>query len=215
MICARLASRRDSGHAGNVPAVLRRMQTTRGETRCAIQRDPLSRGGRIRRGNVLALAALAAAIVITGGVWPRAEATPTEVDRLVAILESPIPERRKLVVVEELRQLDTSAARDALGALAENTDDRVAMVAIRALGRSEWNAAGGAIEDVYEDTGRSDLVRGAALGAFLVRESASGETWASCKGWVKQHAGGNAALNAQYAAVKTELWPIEQEVDDE
>jgi hypothetical protein len=160
---------------------------------------------------VLVTAVAAAALLL--GTWPRAEATPTRVESLTAELESPAGEYRKAMKIEELRTIDSSAARTALSGLADSADDRLAMLAIRALGRNATSSATSKVAGIYEDTSRSDLVRATALAVWCQIKADAGRTWADGKTWVKSTAGTDTALRAQYAACKARHWPNEVDND--
>ena len=142
------------------------------------RKDP----GAMRRWWVVATTAAGA--VVLAGFWPAAEATPTQVESLTAELESPAGEYRKAMKIEELRTIDSSAARAALSNLADSADDRLAMLAIRALGRSATSSAISKVAGTYADTGRSDLVRATALAVWCQKKSDAGQSWSDIKTWV-------------------------------
>ena len=163
------------------------------------------------RNVVLAAAALGA--LVAAGFWPRAEATPTRAQHLDAVLRSPAGEYRQCQAIEELRKIDSTGARDALKDLADSTDDRTAALAIRALARANFSGARTKIEGIYEDTSRSDLVRGVALAVWCTNRADAGKSWSDVKQWVKSKAGSNQVLRSQYAASKAMYWA--SEVDSE
>jgi hypothetical protein len=164
---------------------------------------------------VVSLVTVAAAAVLIVGVRSTAQAVPNDVARLATIVTSPGGWSRKAVAVEDLRKRadDSSAARARLSELADSADAQVAALAISALGRSEWSGAQTKVAQLYESTGRSDVVRGLALTAYCMREARAQRRWADCKTWVKQHAGSNAALKGQSAALKASLWASEVDND--
>ena len=92
------------------------------------------------RGWIVAGSAIAA--LVAAGLWPSAEATPTRVQALGAMLRAPAGESRKAIAIDELRKIDSSAARTELQSLADSADKRLAMLAIRALGRTGTSGAG-------------------------------------------------------------------------
>lgn len=157
-------------------------------------------------GRAVLIGATAVAFIGAAAFWPAAEATPTRVETLSAELNSPAGEYRKAMLMDELRKIDSSAARTALGTLADAADDRLAMLALRALGREGSTGSKTKLASVYEDTNRSDLVRATALAVWCKEASDAGSTWASAKTWVKQHAGTNSLLCAQYKASKARHW---------
>lgn len=175
------------------------------------------RYGRRERGTVrrrwLIAASGAVGVLVVASFWPVAEATPTRVEALTAELESPAGEYRKAMKVEELRTIDSSAARTALSNLADSDDDRLAMLAIRALGRSGTSGAISKVAGVYADTNRSELVRATALAVWCQKKADAGRSWADIKSWVKSTAGTNARMGAQYAACKARHWPNEVDND--
>jgi hypothetical protein len=174
-------------------------------------RKQRSRSAGLGRGIVLT--ALALAVLVGAGLWPAAEATTSRAQQLDALLRAPGGESRKAQAIEELRKLDSTTARDELKDLADCTDDRVAMLAIRTLGRANFTGAKTKIAGVYEDETRSDVVRAMALIAWCQLQANAGKSWADGKAWVKSHAGENAMLCEQYAASKAKLWA--NEVDSE
>jgi hypothetical protein len=159
------------------------------------------------------VAAAGAGAIVMAGFWPSAEATPTRVEALTAELESPAGEYRKAMKIEELRTIDSSAARTALAGLADSADDRLAMLAIRALGRNATSSAKSTVAGIYEDTDRSDLVRATALAVWCQIQADAGRTWADGKSWVKSIAGTNSRMCSQYAACKARHWPNEVDND--
>jgi hypothetical protein len=167
------------------------------------------RSAGIGRWAVLAGAALA--VVGVAGFWPSAEATPTRVETLSAELNSPAGEYRKAMLIDELRQIDSSAAREALCELADSTDDRLAMLALRALGREGSSGSKIKVAAVYENTSRSPLVRATAQAVWCQMAADGGRSWATGKAWVKQHAGSNSLLCDQYAASKARHWAEESD----
>jgi hypothetical protein len=164
------------------------------------------------RGRWVLLVAVAAASLVVG-TWPAAEATPTRVEALTSELESPAGEYRKAMKIEELRTIDSSTARTALAGLADSTDERLAMLAIRALGRNATSSATSKVADIYADTGRSDLVRATALAVWCQIKADAGRSWSDIKSWVKSTAGTDSALRGQYAACKARHWPNEVDND--
>lgn len=159
------------------------------------------------------LAASAVAVLVVGGLWPEAQATTSRVDALAAVLASPVGPSRKAIEVEALRAIDSTAARNKLKDLADSGDERLALLAIRALGRSSWSGAKTKIAEIYEDTGRSDVVRSTALAVWCRMQAAGGRSWADGKSWVKTHAGTNQHLRDQYAASKSRHWANEVDND--
>lgn len=157
--------------------------------------------------------AFAAAATLVWGVWPRAEATPSRVEQLQTICSAPGGDCRRLLAFEELASINTRSSRDALNDLAGASDDRVAVMAIGTLGRRDQSGARTKIQDVYEDTNRSDGVRAAALAAYCRLQAADGKEWADCKSWVKQKAGTNQQLRDAYAALKAKFWAEEADND--
>jgi hypothetical protein len=152
-------------------------------------------------------------VLVVSGIWPAAEATPTRVESLTAELESPAGEYRKAMKIEELRTIDSTAARTALANLADSADDRLAMLAIRALGRNATSSAKSKVAGIYEDTDRSDLVRATALAVWCQIQADASRTWADGKTWVKTTAGTNSRMRSQYAACKARHWPNEVDND--
>ncbi len=165
------------------------------------------------RGRGFVIAATAAAFLIGAGLWPEAEATPSRVDTLAAVLTSPVGATRKAIEIEALREIDSTSARNKLKDLADSGDERLALLAIRALGRCSWSGAKTKVAEIYEDTGRSDAVRSTALAVWCRMEAARGRSWADGKSWVKTHAGTNQQLRAQYAASKSRHWASEVDND--
>ena len=171
----------------------------------------MRRSGRSRAsaGRKAVLAVLAVGVVAVAGFWPAAEATTSRAQQLDALLRAPGGESRKAQAIEELRKIDSTAARDELKDLADCTDDRVAMLALRALGRANFSGARTKIAGVYEDETRSDVVRATALAVWCQLQKDAGRSWANGKVWVRSYAGTNSLLCEQYAATKTRLWANE------
>ncbi len=165
------------------------------------------------RSRWLVLAGATLGVLVVTGFWPSAEATPTRVESLTAELESPAGDYRKAMRIEELRTIDSSAARTALSGLADSADDRLAMLAIRALGRNATSSAITKVAGIYADTGRSRVVRSTALAVWCQIQASAGRSWANGKSWVKSNAGNDQALQDAYAACKAKLWPNEVDND--
>lgn len=164
------------------------------------------------RGWVVGVAAGALALVAAGVfLWPAAEATPARIAKLEKICTSLGQPGRKAMAVDELRRLDSTAARARVVALADSADEKVAHLAISALGRTDGSAAANKLKAIYESTGRSAAMRAAALSAFCAREKRAGRTWANNRSWVRQHAGSNSRLTAQADALKAKLWAGESD----
>jgi hypothetical protein len=155
---------------------------------------------------MMVMAATAVATLVVGGLWPSAEATPSRARQLETLLTSAAGASRKAVAVEDLRKLDSTEARAKLAALADSKDERLALLAIRALGRSSASGAQCKVEQVFEDAKRSVLVREVALGAWCVRQAKENRAWADCEAWVKEKAGGDQKLKDMAAALKSKLW---------
>jgi len=170
------------------------------------------RPGKRGRGRLIA-AAVAAGAMLLVGYWPAAEATTSRAQQLDALLRAPGGESRKAQAIEELRKIDSTVARDELKDLADCTDDRVAMLALRALGRANFSGAKTKIAGVYEDETRSDVVRATALAVWCQLQKDAGRSWANGKVWVRSHAGTNSLLCEQYAATKARLWANEADND--
>jgi hypothetical protein len=100
---------------------------------------------------------------------------------------------RRLAALEKLRTMESADAGKALAALAASNDDALA-------GHS---GAEDAVEDVLEDTGRSDAARAAALTVWCERRSKAGDDWGDVEDYVEEKSGENAALLAAASAVKT------------
>jgi hypothetical protein len=166
--------------------------------------------GRSKLGLLVAAGALGAAAML---VWPRAEATPTRTEALEALCSGTAAPTQKLIALEELGTIDTSASRDALKRLADCEDERTAMMALGALSRLRFSGALTKIEAVYEDTDRSDVVRAAALTAYCTVKSGESRSWGNIKRYVKDTAGRNTQLRATHDALKTHFWA--EEADDE
>jgi len=159
---------------------------------------------------VVIVGAAAAAVAAAVFLWPGAEATPpSRCQQLVTICTSRGGDCRKLLALEELLTTDSSAARDALAEIADSGDDRVAAMAIGALGRGDQSGARDKIEAVFEDTDRSDAVRAAALSAHCRLKAADGDSWSDCGGYVRSTAGRNQRLRDAWASVKAKYWPEE------
>ncbi len=165
-------------------------------------------------GRGIVLVASAIAVLVGAGLWPEAQATPSRVDTLAAVLTSPVGPSRRAIEIEALRTIDSTAARNKLKDLADSGDERLALLAIRALGRCSWSGAKSKVAEIYEDTGRSDAVRSTALAVWCRMEAARGRSWSDGKSWVKNHAGTNQQLRSQYAASKSRHWANEVDNDE-
>lgn len=159
------------------------------------------------------LSAVAIAAVGAFCFWPVAHADPTEADQIVALLRSPAGEYRKEMAIDRLSKIDSDGARQALLDLADSTNERLALLALRTLCRVDSPAARNKVKAVFENTQRTNVVRAIAMTAYLRSQQGQGSTWTDVKGYVKQHAGSNQMLVGQYAAVKAKYWA--QEVDND
>ena len=83
------------------------------------------------------------------------------------------------------------------------------------MSRKDPPGARRSLEEVYENTTRSDLVRMAAMCALCRLASLDGKSWSEVKGYVKRTAGTNERLRKQAAELKTKFWANEKETEGE
>jgi hypothetical protein len=166
-----------------------------------------------RRRRAILLVSGAASIAVLVATFGRVEATaPSRAEVLQTILESPAAYNRKLMAIEELRQLTTTNdARQRLETLADSSDDTVARMAISAIGRASYTGARTKLDGIYVDTARSDAARGAALAIVCSKESRAGSSWSSVRNWVRANAGTNTNLSSLADSLKARFWPNEAE----
>ena len=111
------------------------------------------------KGLLIPAALIGAALVI----YPDAFAEDPQVTALVEVVETQPARHRKLIALKELCVLDSADARAAVIELAESDDEAVAIAAIMTMSREDFRGARQALEDIVEDTGRSDGVRATAV----------------------------------------------------
>jgi hypothetical protein len=164
-------------------------------------------------GRGLVLLTTAAVAVVAVGLWPDAAATPSRSQVLTTICTSPGGECKKLLAIEELCSIDTSVSRDALSGLADGADERVAVMAIGALCRRDFSGARAKVMQIFGDTNRSEFTRMAAMTAYCCVQYRDGKTWTQIKRYVKDTAGTNTRLRAQWADLKSKFWSTEADND--
>lgn len=150
--------------------------------------------------------ALVCAVVVVG---PRLTASADQADeiaQLEGLCGSPVGLNRKLVALDALRAMDTTASRAAVARLAANSDDRTAVAAISAMGRGDWSGARSALLGIFGSTSRSDTARTAAMIAWCRLRKADGATWAQISSGLEEAAGQNARLTAALSATEARLW---------
>ena len=153
------------------------------------------------------------AILVAAGVFlffRGAEATPTT-QELKTLCSGTASESQKLIWLDELCAINSTASRTALKDLADDADDRTAVRAIGALCRTDFSGARTKITGIYEDTTRSDFARMGAQIAYCRLKSKDGSSWSSIKSYVKNTAGSNSRLTDQWKALRAKLWPNEQD----
>ena len=153
---------------------------------------------------------LLAAGVVAGGLvlaWPPVEAGGQEVKDLQAICQSPVGQSRRAMLVEQIRVMDTSASRKALEDMASGPDDRLAVLCLAAISRDAYAGSEAKLKATFEATGRSDLVRSAALTAWCVSKKRDGARWADVRAYVDSKVGTtNQALQDTRDALKAKIW---------
>ena len=100
------------------------------------QRGNGSRGA----GRNVVLAALALGAVAAFAFRPKAEATQSRTERLGTVWRDNAGDPRRLMAIDGLGSIDSSASRHALKDLADSADDRIAVTVIGVRGHS-WPAA--------------------------------------------------------------------------
>jgi hypothetical protein len=153
------------------------------------------------------LAALGLLTGLTLLVGPPADASDQEVSDIQAVIESPIGLSRRLVLLEELRAKDTSASRQALSDLCDNTqDERLAVLALATVGRADQSGGEAKLKAVLASTSRSDFVRTGALVALSAQAKQRGRSWSQVRDDVESRSGSNKALADAAEAVRAKLW---------
>ena len=152
---------------------------------------------------------LLAFLVVVGIVflvpWT-SEASTNRVRSLEALCKSRVGLNRKCIAVSELLRIDSRAARDALGRLADNADDRTATLALSALGREGSTASKRKLTLVLGAARRTDAARAAALSAWCCAEKERGQDWADVREFVEGEVDGNQRLEDALTAVKGRLF---------
>ena len=153
---------------------------------------------------------LLAAGVVAGGLvlaWPPAEAGDREIKDLQAICQSSVGQSRRAMLVEQIRAMDTAASRKALEEMASGRDDRLSVLALGAIARDGYSGADAKLKATFEATGRSDLVRSAALTAWCASKKRDGARWADVGSYVDSMVGTtNQALKDTRDALKAKIW---------
>jgi hypothetical protein len=163
----------------------------------------MKRRGRVK---VAVAAGVALSAFAVAGLWFRAEASSERVDALRALCEEDRAFHRRAAALAELGEIDSSASRQALEALAASKDDRLAAQAVAAIGRANYSGAKGKLETVLGDAERSDLVRGTALAALARAEKADGRSAADFEARVEAKASGSAALEDGVDALSAKVF---------
>ena len=153
----------------------------------------------------LVVLAVGCAAVILG---PAGDATAEqdEVSALVALCNSPIGYHRKAMAIDTLLAMDSGSGRSAIADLAGSSDDRVAVLALAAMGRGDYSGARSTLLTCLADGDRSDIARTAALTAWCRLRKDDQASWASVNSAVSEAVSGNDRLTAALAAVQSKLW---------
>ena len=158
------------------------------------------------RGPATAMCAVAGVVlalcVLFVGPDHEAQARSQRVKDLVALCNSGVGVNRKSMAMDELCDLDTSEAREALEELADSADDKTATLALAAIGRENYSGAKTKLEAVFESSRRSDVARCAALGAICRLEEAADKDWSDIESYVDGHCGTNTAPCAMSDAIE-------------
>lgn len=168
------------------------------------------------RGRVLVVPALLTLAAAFGGalvVWPEAFAGDPALDALVTEVRTQPAHHRKLMALEQISRIGSRPARSAVEALAGSADDATALAAISTMSREDQSGFRTALEDIVDDTDRSEAVRCAALGACLKLRKDDARSWSDVKGWVETRTRSDAALAAFARSYAKSAWG--SEVSDE
>jgi hypothetical protein len=155
-----------------------------------------------------ALAAVTAAVAIGAALaWrAQAQAETTKVGDLKAACQATEAYHRRAVLLRDLSEIDSDAARDALAALADAKDETLAVQALATLGRMDAAAATAKLEKVVTDTKRSEFVRSMALTAWTRSAHRSQTSKATAAAKFDDACRKNQALADAATAVQTNLW---------
>ncbi len=172
-----------------------------------MRRDQQARENRSRaRGRALLrlTVGVAAALAIAIVAWPGgADAQDAAVTARKAAARRARGGHRKAAEVERLRRIDSSAARAAIKALADDAGDATAMTAIGALCREDFSGARAKLKSIFEDEDRSDVVRSTAIVALLHLRDADGASWGNVRSYVRSHtSAGDDVRKAALAAAR-------------
>jgi len=160
--------------------------------------------GWLVRGKGLLLVAAVAGVLWVA--WPTAQAGDERVQDIVKVLKAPGGMNRRLALLEELRQKDTTAARQAIADLTDSGQDRLAVLALATLGRVDTSSAKSKLETVAGSGTRSDFVRSGALLALAHREKRAGRSWSEAKSTLERPAASNQKLLDVVSAARAKLW---------
>ena len=147
--------------------------------------------------------------MFAAGLWPKslpASAETGRVEELQTICEEDHAFHRRAQALQELAEIDSSASRKALEALATSKDSGLSVQAISTIGRSDYSGAKTYLKGLLGDTKRSTGLRGAALSAYCLAEHKGGAKWADIKSNCASTDAKDTALDGVRAAVKAKLW---------
>ena len=196
-------------HARNAGASKRGTQA--GTAPSASRPDAKPQRGRIQ--TVPLLLTLAAGFGLALLVWPSVFAANPRVADLVEEVETQPARHRKLMALKRLSDMDSRAARAAIEELAESDDEMTSLAAISTMSREDLSGFRDALEDVVDDTDRSDAVRCAALGACMKLRKGDRKKWSAVKDWVEERTEDEEDMEKFAAAYSKRLWG--SEVSDE
>lgn len=135
-----------------------------------------------------------------------AQASPNRAADLKATCERGGAHHTRGAALRDLVELDSAASHEALEALADATDDRLASQAIAALGRAGYAGAKTKLASIVADEDRSEFVRSMAITAALRAEKRDGATKTSVRSAFATECGKSAALDDAAKATRDHLW---------
>jgi hypothetical protein len=132
---------------------------------------------------------------------PQPALADQQVDDLKALALSGTSLNRRLAVVDKLKSIGSTGARDALVAIAKGGDLPIQAAACAALGRMKTSGSKDDLKSVLEDSNLSDQVRLSAGTCIAVHWKDSGDMT-----YLEDHMKGSDALKDQYSYLKTQVY---------
>lgn len=156
---------------------------------------------RLRSTAVVAIVAALAAFAASPGAPARAgdRTVADHRDRCLSTKDG----CARAVSLDRLVRDGSSDAVAALESLADAGDERAAIHALAAVGRSDHSGARTKLRAVFENTRRPDVVRAAAFAAYARAELRAGTAWSALESYAGRHCGSGSRLASMVAATRS------------